>query len=69
MNSHTLATIHHDIKFRQDHVTLVKTFLGKHASSLAKCYTMHKLKSKVPEKIMEPQEWLKNYEKVTRARK
>ena len=68
--SHTCDNPHHDIKFRQDHVTLVKAFLGKkHASSLAKCYTMHKLKSKVPEKIMEPQEWLKNYEKVTRARK
>ena len=68
--SHTCDNPHHDIKFRQDHVTLVKAFLGKkHGSSLAKCYTMHKLVSKVPEKIMEPQEWLKNYEKVSRARK
>ena len=30
---------------------------------------MHMLKSKVPEKIMEPQEWLKIYEKVTMPEK
>lgn len=68
--SHTCGNPHHDIKFREDEIKLVKKFFGnKYATELNRCYKSNNLKTKVPNKIMEPQEWLKNYEKITNARK
>jgi len=67
--SHTCGNPHHDIKFREDQIKLVKEFFGnKYALELNRCYKNNKLKTKVIDKIMEPQEWLKNYEKITNAR-
>ena len=63
--SHTCGNAHHDIKFREDHIKLVKAFLGnKYATTLKKCYSLYKLKSKVPEKIMTPEEWFASYQKI-----
>lgn len=68
--SHTCGNLHHDIKFREDEIKLVKEFFGnKYAAELNRCFKSNNLKTKVPNKIMEPQEWFKNYEKITNARK
>ena len=68
--SHTCGNPHHDIKFREDEIKLVKEFFGnKYAAELNRCFKSNNLKTKVPNKIMEPQEWFKNYEKITNARK
>lgn len=68
--SHTCGNAHHDIKFREDHIKLVKAFLGnKYATTLKKCYSLYKLKSKVPEKIMTPEEWFASYQKIINAKK
>ena len=67
--SHTCGNPHHDIKFREDQIKLVNEFFGnKYSLELNRCYKNNKLKTKVVDKIMEPQEWLKNYEKITKAR-
>ena len=67
--SHTCGNPHHDIKFREDQIKLVNEFFGnKYSFELNRCYKNNKLKTKVVDKIMEPQEWLKNYEKITKAR-
>ena len=67
--SHTCGNPHHDIKFREDQLKLVKEFFGnKYYTELNRCYKNNKLKTKVIDKILEPQEWLKNYEKITNAR-
>ena len=66
--SHTCGNPHHDIKFREDQLKLVKEFFGKEYSlELNRCYKSNKLSTKVINKIMEPQEWVKNYEKITNA--
>jgi hypothetical protein len=53
-----------------DLVKLVDVFLGKRAAiDLRKAFINNKLKMKIPDKIMEPAEWLKSYNKMASIRK
>jgi hypothetical protein len=67
--THTCNNPHHDLKFRVDLVKLVEVFLGKRSAiDLRKAFIHNKLKMKMPDKIMEPAEWLKSYNKMANVR-
>ena len=67
--THTCNNPHHDLKFRVDLVKIVEVFLGKRcAVDLRKAFINNKLKMKMPDKIMEPAEWLKSYNKMASIR-
>ena len=67
--AHAAGHMHHDVSFRTTLVKLVSRFMGTEAAKqLKKTFRAHKLKMTVSSKILEPQEWLANYEKMKNVR-
>lgn len=67
--AHAAGHMHHDVSFRTTLVKLVSRFMGTEAAKqLKKTFRAHKLKMTVSTKILEPNEWLTNYEKMKNVR-
>lgn len=67
--AHAAGHMHHDVSFRTTLVKLVSRFMGTEAAKqLKKTFRAHKLKMTVSSKILEPNEWLANYEKMKNVR-
>ena len=67
--AHAAGHMHHDVSFRVTLVKLVSRFMGTEAAKqLKKTFRAHKLKMSLSTKVLQPQEWLTNYEKMKNVR-
>lgn len=67
--AHAAGHMHHDVSFRVTLVKLVSRFMGVEAAKeLKKSFRNHKLKMTVSTKILEPNDWLQNYNKMKNVR-